>query len=201
MLLGKLFVVSVVWCLLAVASSSVARADVKVSETVKYYRVNGKTGTDVVSAMARRGPRSGFLARAIAQTWYSPTNDGELVLRNGVCSVRNPGVRLEIRFTFPILGEDAGTTLQQRWKAFMRGVIKHEGRHADLARQMAAKMDRTMTGFKMTAAGGDCRAAKRDLARRLDAIWKEYDLRQNAFDKREHRRGGEVDKLVRALKR
>ncbi|MCP1198102.1 DUF922 domain-containing protein [Notoacmeibacter sp. MSK16QG-6] len=178
-----------------------ASADVHLSETTRYYIVKGETGRDVVRDMARRGPRSGFLARDIAQTWYSPRNEGDLVMQDGICRVRDPGVRLHIRYTYPRLSERADPQLQHRWTAFIAGVQKHEGQHAALAVDMARKMDDLLSRFAMRTRDRHCGKAKRELARRMDAIWKEYDVRQNAFDKVEHRRGGEVDKLVRALTR
>ncbi|OXS99422.1 hypothetical protein B7H23_14795 [Notoacmeibacter marinus] len=181
--------------------SQPASAGVHLSESTRYYIVNGQTGREVVREMARRGPRSGFLARDIAQTWYSPRNDGELVLENGICRVRNPGVRLHIRYTYPRLSDRAAPQLQHRWQAFIEGVRKHEAQHAALAIQMADKIDDLLSRFAMRTDDRHCGKAKREMARRMDAIWKEYDLRQNAFDRVEHRRGGEVDKLVKALTR
>ncbi len=185
----------------AFLSPSLASAEVVIAETTKYYTVSGETGKEAVKAMSLRGPRSGFLARAIAQTWYSPKMGGDLIMEKGVCRVRDPSVQLKIRYTFPRLSAQAGPTLQYRWKVFMHGVIKHESQHADIARDMAAEMDRTMARFAMRAAVHSCRTAQRELGLRMDAIWKKYDGRQNAFDRREHRRGGEVQKLVKALAR
>ncbi|WP_210209456.1 DUF922 domain-containing protein [Notoacmeibacter ruber] len=183
------------------AGVATVQARVDLSESTQYYTAKGQTGKEVARHMARRGPRSGFLARAIAQTWYSPKIDGDLVLRDGVCRARDPAVKLHIRYTYPRLGPEAGPRLQKRWSAFMKGVVKHESQHAALARQMATRMDELLTGFAMRVEGRSCRAAQRELSRRLDAIWKAYDLRQNTFDRAEHRRGGEVDKLLRALVR
>lgn len=182
-------------------SAQTAGAAVHLSESTRYYVVKGQTGKDVVREMARRGPRSGFLARDIAQTWYSPKNEGSFVLQDGVCRIRNPGVRLHIRYTYPRLSGSADPQLQRRWASFIAGVQKHESQHAALAVQMAKKMDDLLNRFAMRTESWHCSEAKKEVARRMNAIWKEYDLRQNAFDKVEHRRGGEVDRLVRALTR
>ncbi|RVC92999.1 DUF922 domain-containing protein, partial [Mesorhizobium sp. M2A.F.Ca.ET.029.05.1.1] len=44
-----------------------------------------------------------------------------------------------------------------------------------------------------------CTATHREARRRIDAVYAQYEARQNAFDAREHRDGGRVDRLVNAL--
>lgn len=181
------------------ALPATASARVTVSDETRYYTVDGRTGADVVHQMSRKGPRNGFLARAIAQTWYSPEMTGDVVLVEGLCRVRDPGVHLHIRYTYPQLGSRAEARLRAKWPGFLKGVVKHESRHAELAHEMAETMDVMLQRFAMRPPGKSCHAAQRELSRRMDAIWKHYDNKQNAYDRREHQRGGKVDSLVRDL--
>ena len=55
-----------------------ANAAVSIKIKTATYPISGKNGIDLLDAMDRRGPKHGFLTRAIAQTSYTVYLGGRL---------------------------------------------------------------------------------------------------------------------------
>ena len=68
--------------ILGIAVVPVVTADADASVSIKTktatYSISGKDGNALLDAMDRRGPKHGFLTRAIAQTSYTITWDDRL---------------------------------------------------------------------------------------------------------------------------
>lgn len=181
---------------LLLALSGAARADVSVRTT--YYEVTGKTGLALLRDMNRKGPRHGFLTKAIAQTQFKSDIQGDLVHRNGVC--RSDGARMvmQITYVYPRPAHKLDGALARRWKAFHASNVAHEEMHGRLAKKMVADVNRTLRGFRM-ADGTACRKANAKLMASLTRIMVAYNKSQVDFDTREHRPGGPVEKSIVAL--
>lgn len=179
-----------------VASS--ACADVKVSVKRANYDIVGKTGAALLQAMDRKGPKHGLLTRAIAQTGYTVGWDIDWASSKGVCRVKKATAKLSITYTFPRVVNDVSPDLQRRWARFMDGVQKHEEKHGALARQMVSTAERSVSGLSMTN-DPTCSRTQAAVKRRVEAIYAVYEARQIRFDVKEHREGGNVEKLVAAL--
>jgi predicted secreted Zn-dependent protease len=80
----------------------------------------------------------------------------------------------------------------------MAGVRSHEEKHGRMAREMARVAERAMRAT-VTRADAGCGGLRAELKRRVGAIYEDYDRRQNAYDAREHRKGGHVEGLIAAL--
>ena len=178
------------------AFTGAARADVSVK--TKYYDIKGKTGLELFYDMNRKGPRHGFLTKAIAQTQFKTDIKGDLVHSNGVCRTRGAEMVMQITYVYPRPVDKLDSSLARRWKKFQASNIVHEEMHGRLAKKMVADVNRAMRGFKL-ADGQSCRKANAKLMKELDRIIVAYNKSQVDFDKREHRDGGPVEKSVLAL--
>lgn len=170
----------------------------KVTAQKSYYDISGKTGAELLRSMDRKGPRHGFMARAIAQTRYKIKWSGSLGDRDGKCRVVKSDVRLEISYVYPRIPDKAQGALRGRWDRFLADVVRHEQRHSKIAREMATEVDAMIRAYR-PANDATCSAAERELRRRFDTIYAKHDKRQREFDMVEHREGGRVDAMVRAL--
>ena len=180
-----------------VAFAGDAAADVKVSEKTRSYEITGKTGAALLAAMDRRGPKHGFLTRAIAQTRYSVSWTIEWGETRTACRVKKIDGELDIIYTYPSTS-GLPTALDRRWKRFLIGVRKHEKVHGDMARQMARAVEKSIARLSVDNDRG-CRRARAEGKRRMAAIYAEYEARQIKFDSREHGDGGRVERLIDAL--
>jgi predicted secreted Zn-dependent protease len=186
----------VVGALLAFASA--AQAEIKVSVQKTYYKINGKTGVALLEAMDRAGPKHGFLTRAIAQTRYSVTWQIEWTQAGDTCKVRAADADLDIKYMYPQVAGGVTAGLEKRWSRFFAGVRKHEEVHGRIAREMVAAAEKLVLGFA-TKNDRTCSKSKREVKRRVEEIYARYEAKQIAFDKKEHRDGGNVQGLVAGL--
>lgn len=177
-----------------------ASAGVTVRNETKTYPVRGPTGEHLIDSMNRHGPRHGFVARAIAQTKYTVSWDIVWKKTDRECRVARADAVLSIDYTYPKLATPVDARLKRRWTTFMAGVRKHEETHGRNAVRMVNEAYKAAIGLAMPADAG-CRSASAELKRRVNAIYARYEARQVAFDQREHRDGGPVEKLVEALAR
>jgi predicted secreted Zn-dependent protease len=173
---------------------------VKTSVKTKNYSISGKDGAALLAQMDRRGPKHGFLTRAIAQTSYSVNWEIDWTRKNNVCRVKRAVATLSITYTYPEATGALSSQLKQRWARFMKGVRKHEEMHGTLATQMVKAADKAIAGFAMKNDPG-CRKAQAAVKERVDEIYALYEAKQHRFDQAEHQSGGAVDSLVRALGR
>ena len=180
-----------------VAVAGEAAAGVKVSEKTRSYEIAGKSGAALLAAMDRRGPKHGFLTRAIAQTRYSVSWTIEWGETRTACRVKKIDGELDIIYTYPSTGS-LPTALDRRWKRFLAGVRKHEKAHGDIARQMARTVEKSIARLSVDDDRG-CRRARAEGKRRMAAIYADYEARQIKFDTREHGDGGRVEGLIEAL--
>ena len=180
-----------------IAAAGEAVAGVKVSEKTRGYEISGQTGAALLAAMDRRGPKHGFLTRAIAQTRYSVSWTIEWGETRAACRVKSIDGKLDIIYTYPTAGS-LPPGLQSRWARFLAGVKKHERVHGDVARQMARTVEKSVAKVYV-ASDPSCRKARAEVKERMAAIYADYEARQIKFDAREHREGGPVEGLIDRL--
>jgi predicted secreted Zn-dependent protease len=180
-----------------IAVGGEAVAGVKVSEKTRGYEIAGRTGAALLAAMDRRGPKHGFLTRAIAQTRYSVSWKIEWGETRTACRVKSIEGKLDITYTYPN-ARGLPPPLERRWARFLAGVRKHEKAHGDIARQMARAVEKSVAKLSVDDDPG-CRRARAEAKGRMTAIYADYEARQIKFDAREHREGGRVEGLIGAL--
>ncbi|MET2827700.1 DUF922 domain-containing protein [Mesorhizobium shangrilense] len=178
--------------------SSTASAGVKINVVTRTYDVTGTSGQALVASMDRSGPRHGFMARAIAQTNYTKTWDFDFTKAKGACRIKQASGTLNLNFVYPRIASPISPALEKHWKRFIDGVTAHEETHGRIAREMMAATDKSLTGLTVPD-DPQCSRTRREAKRRIDAIYDEYEDKQNAFDAREHREGGHVEYLLNTL--
>ena len=169
----------------------------RVSEKTTYYAITGKTGMELLWDMSRRGPKHGFLSKATALTTVNTTFKGDFIYQNGTCRTRNAAFVVSIVYTYPKPKTQLTGDLGRRWRSFYAELQRHEQVHGRLARQMAADVDR-----KLQVSARDTIGCKKTIARvkrEIDAIRRQHDKVQKAFDVKEHRDNGPVEKSVLRL--
>lgn len=183
-------------CFALPAGAALAKTEVAVK--TKYYDVSGKNGVALIKAMDKKGPRHGFMARAIAQTSYTVGWEFTWAREGKSCRLAEADGTLDMTYTYPKVGSEVDRGLQKRWKRFMAGVRKHEEQHGKLARDMVASAERSLKGVNF---GRDpkCARAQAEAKRRIASVYAKYEARQIAFDKREHSEGGNVEHLLYGL--
>ena len=188
-------------CAVLIASfSGAALAGVKVTEKVRSYAVSGNSGQALLDGMDRRGPKHGFLTRAIAQTSYTVSWKFEWGETAKACRMKRADGLLAITYTFPQASGALSPDLKRKWANFTTGVRKHENTHGQIARRMVRAAEKSVDGLTIAGDRG-CIKTRREVKRRMAAVYAEYEARQVRFDAVEHREGGPVDKLIKALMR
>jgi predicted secreted Zn-dependent protease len=162
------------------------------------YDVTGSSGAAFIDAMDSKGPRHGFMTHAIATTAYTVDWDLGGGQENGFCRLRRVNGTLNLFYTFPRIASPMTPALKRRWSRFFAGVRGHEETHGRIAREMMRTTERSITGLRV-ANDPSCYKTRREARRRIQAVYAEYEARQNAFDRREHSRGGHVEHLIAAL--
>lgn len=177
-----------------------ALAEVKVRVKTTSYPIVGRSGGDLLAQMDRKGPKHGFLTRAIAQTRYTVNWDISWKSDGQGCRVDDVRARLDITYSYPRVASAMTPALRRKWSAFLRGVQKHEETHGALARRMvnAAEASVAAVGQRRDTR---CRAARAEVKRLIAAAYAKYEAEQLAFDAREHRDDGNVARLVDRLTR
>lgn len=188
-----------IWLAAAVClAATAASADVKVKTKVVNYTISGKTGDALLDQMDRRGPKHGFLTRAIAQTGYSVDWAVDWREKAGACRVANVEATLSITYNYPKIAGSLPPDVARRWARFMTGVRKHEETHGRIARQMLTAAEKSVAGLSTRNDRG-CRKTQAEVKKRVERIYAEYEARQRTFDRIEHSDGGNVEKLVLRL--
>jgi predicted secreted Zn-dependent protease len=193
---------SALTCLVAISAlcgfTPAALAATKLLVKTRTYDITGTTGLALIEAMDRKGPKHGFMTHAIAQTGY--TVDWDLVTSqvNGVCRLRQANGTLNLVYTYPRVASATPPALRKRWTQFFTGVRAHEETHGRIAKEMMRASERSVRGLQF-ADDWQCSKVRREARRRIQAVYAEYEAKQNAFDVREHREGGHVEHLVDVL--
>ncbi|WP_187970235.1 DUF922 domain-containing protein [Aquibium microcysteis] len=175
-----------------------AQAKTRITEKTEYYEISGRTGMELLLDMNRRGPRQGFLTKAIAQTRYETRPDGKFVHEKGVCRIKGGGVTMKITYVYPKPRGTLDKDLGRRWKLFQADNVRHEQTHGRIARELASEVDAYVRGFAVKD-GPSCWKALSRFERELQAYYTRNKKKQAAFDLKEHRDGGPVDKSIRIL--
>lgn len=178
--------------------ANAAYAGTKTIVRMETYSVAGQNGEALMRAMNLKGPKHGFLARAMAQTRYSVQWDMDWTSAGGGCKLRRADALLTITYRYPKVAGTIGSELKQRWSRFMAGVRAHEQTHGQIAREMVAAAHREITGVA-SSNDADCAKSKAEVRRRVNMVYADFERQQRKFDAKEHHYGGNVDGLVALL--
>lgn len=192
-------VLAFLFCILGSAlCAAAALAAPKVTIKSTKFDVSGKTGAAILRDLDRRGPKHGFMTRAIAQTRYTMNSEADWKHEDGVCFVTRPLVNLDITYIYPNLKGPVPADLNARWRRFMASVTKHEEMHGRIAREMAVAAERAVGKIRVKD-GRNCGAFQAELKRTVAAIVANYEQRQRDFDTAEHKDGGPIEGIIKRL--
>lgn len=187
-------------CVLAALSCATsARANPKVTVQTSTFPISGASGETILSELERKGPKHGFMSRAIAQTRYTMKSDAlEWRRDNGICSVTKPSVRLDITYIYPKVTGNVSSEMRGRWQRFMAGVTRHEQTHGRMAREMANSADKAISALRVKD-GKSCAKLRVEMKRVVNLVVADYEKRQRQFDAVEHKAGGNIEGLIQRL--
>lgn len=177
-----------------------ARAGMTTESKIVTYPIAGRTGAELLLQMDKKGPKHGFLTRAIAQTRYTVKWTFIWESDTKKCRLKSADADLAIIYNYPRVTTRLNGRLVGNWRAFMRGVVGHEETHGALARRMVQVAQRSVLGVSVPH-DASCRATRAEMKRRISATYAKYEAQQRAFDTKEHGDNGHVVKLVEALVR
>ncbi|MEP9371046.1 DUF922 domain-containing protein [Mesorhizobium sp. KR1-2] len=180
---------------LACGVANVAHAGGKVLVKTETYPVSGTTSNAIMQSMNRGGPREGLQARAMAATRYDVHWNMNWDKSGGACHLRSATPTLSLTYRFPKLASRVSPDLKQRWDRFMVGVRTHEQVHGKIAQDMANAAQSALTGISNNN-DPNCTKSQAEVQRRVKGVYSEYEGRQRGFDAKEHRPGGNVERLV-----
>lgn len=186
--------------LLAGSLPGLAMAGAKVVVRTTNYDIAGDSGRALIDAMNQSGPTHGFTSRSIARTSYTLNWDYKTEQSGAGCRLLRADGTLDLTYQYPRVTSKMSPSLRKRWQVFFAGVRAHEETHGRIAREMVAAGERSVSGLNL-ANDPQCVKTRREAARRTAAATTEYEAKQVAFDMREHRPGGHIQKLVIALQK
>lgn len=178
--------------------ANVAYAGTKTVVRTETYAVAGKNGEALMKAMNLKGPKHGFLARAMAQTRYSVQWDMDWTTAAGGCKLTRANAVLAVTYRYPRISGTVTPDLKRRWVRFMAGVRAHEETHGQIAQQMVAAAHKAISGVE-NRNDPNCTKLQGEVRRRVNMVYADYERRQRKFDAKEHHYGGNVDGLVAIL--
>lgn len=178
--------------------ANVAYAGTKTVVRTETYAVAGKNGEALMKAMNLKGPKHGFLARAMAQTRYSVQWDMDWTTAAGGCKLTRANAVLAVTYRYPRISGTVTPDLKRRWARFMAGVRAHEETHGQIAQQMVAAAHKAISGVE-NRNDPNCTKLQGEVRRRVNMVYADYERRQRKFDAKEHHYGGNVDGLVAIL--
>lgn len=184
--------------MVALAAGVTMAAAEKIKVKTQTYSISGASGAELYQSMVRHGPRHGFVSRAIAQTSYTVEWQAEVLAVGTTCRVVRANPVLSITYTYPQPGRAISAEMSRRWQRFMKGVKRHEQTHGSIARQMVRAAEVSVRGLKVANDPG-CRKTRAEVKKRADTVYAAFEARQLKFDAKEHRDGGNIDKLILGL--
>lgn len=176
---GVLTAATALW----LALGGMTQAETIVRKSVSYFQIGGTTAEDLDRELERRGPAtraSGSRHPGATQIKFG----GELdyVQSAGRCRIGNVDVTLDTRIILPQWKnrKRAKGDLALIWDALSSDIKRHEERHAEIARQYARKLERTLKKLRPQR---NCDAMQAKVAEATDGVIAAHDTAQMDFDR------------------
>lgn len=150
--------------------------------TVETYPVTGSTFAELLASMRENGP----LAARTGRRHFGVTRIGwsqswEYQRARGRCELLGTDIDLKLTIVLPEWTdrEDATARTEERWERLYDDIVRHEERHAAIAREYLAKL-REETDRPVSAP--DCPALEAGLKAGSQAVLRQHRNAQRAFD-------------------
>ncbi len=168
--------------LILVAQVATAHPAPLITKTYSYFNISGRTADDLDSELARRGPltkSSGFRHPGATEIKFG----GEVTYMESArrCSVGEVKVTLSTKIILPRWKNrrQATGSLGLIWDTLSADIKRHEERHAEIARNYARKLERSLMGLQ---AASDCDTMEKRVGETTRKIIEEHDQDQLRFD-------------------
>lgn len=169
--------------ILPIAIAQPIMAETIVHKRTTYFQIGGKTAEELDNELARRGP----LTQATGSRHPGATRikfDGELsyVEKGGRCRIGKATVVVDTHLILPRWKnrKTAGRELGLIWDALSSDIKRHEERHAEIARQHARSLERSL---KALPAMKSCETLQARVQKLSDKAIEAHDADQIRFDR------------------
>ncbi|MEZ5870656.1 MAG: DUF922 domain-containing protein [Nitratireductor sp.] len=174
-----------------------AQAEVKVSESTKYYSVSGRSGLELGKAMLVGGGKTIRLRHAIAATATKfNVSNPVLAVENGRCKIKSLRVDLGLTYYYPKWNgrSRASAAVRKSWDVFYQELVKHEKTHGKIAIEYARKLENELLRTSGTALAR-CADFTAVASFRVRNLANELKRKQADFDRREGLSTSRITKL------
>ncbi|MAZ84255.1 MAG: peptidase [Hoeflea sp.] len=170
----------------AASLTTAGQAETLISKSYQYFNIGGRTAGDLDRELSRHGPKaSGTEMRHPGATRmkFSGTISYQQ-LRNGRCKVKSAEIKLHTKLILPrwTNRRRAEKDVVMIWDTLSRDIKRHEERHAEIARQYARKLEKSLVSMYPRK---NCEAMEAAANAESDKILSKHDRAQVAFDRSE----------------
>ena len=169
--------------LLITAVSMPAPAETIIHKSVTYFSIGGRTVSDLDREMMNRGPFSQTPGRRHpGATRIKFNGSATFVRKSGRCVIGGAKVSLSTKLMLPrwTNRKRANRQMGLIWDTLAADIKRHEERHAEIARNHARTLERTILGL---SASGDCPTLKARVHRVSQEAMIAHDKDQMRFDR------------------
>ncbi|HCL64031.1 MAG TPA: peptidase [Rhizobium sp.] len=154
-----------------------------VHKSISYFQISGTTAEDLDRELGRNGPKTKSTgSRHPGATRIRFGGDVTYVESDNRCAVSKAKVTLKTQLILPKWKNRnrAGKDLALIWDSLSSDIKRHEERHAEIARQYARKLEKTVKSLRPQR---DCLAMEARVAEATDRIIEAHDKDQMRFDR------------------
>ncbi|WP_419788212.1 DUF922 domain-containing protein [Pseudodesulfovibrio sp.] len=152
---------------------ALAKAEVTVSTSEKYYIVQGHTQAEILRSLHKHNGKYAALTHTTFKYSYTARQRGK------ICTITDAKVFLHILYTYPRqVGAMDGPT-RKWWKKALKKLTAHELIHGQIARKAAHELERELIGIH----NEPCSAFKGIVKARANRIFQENRRRQQEYDR------------------
>lgn len=179
--------------LLAAALSSAeitpAKADVLFSQKFKYFRVRGKTSSELFKDFQRKSPikAKGKYDATLGVATIELTPEVEYLSDGKKCKVAKARVNANVVIHLPkwVNYKGANKIAKLSWDTLLADIKRHELVHAAIAKDYATRIQRKIESYNPRK---NCEQLEASLKRGAEKILAKHDRAQRRFDKKEYKR-------------
>lgn len=162
-----------------------AAAETIVSKSYSYFNVGGRTARELDNELARRGPQMKSTgARHPGATQMKFSGSVTYEEKRGRCRVASARVTLDTKIILPrwTSRKRAKADLVLIWDTLSSDIKRHEERHAEIARQYARELEKSLVGLRPRKT---CATMQEAVTVQSDKLLAEHSRAQEAFDRAE----------------
>jgi predicted secreted Zn-dependent protease len=164
------------------AACSSAQADMIARKTVTYFSIGGKTAADLDREMSERGPLLATGRRHPGATRVTFSGKASYIAEGGRCRIGEARIMLTTKMMLPRWKNrsKADARMALLWDTLSADIKRHEERHAEIARNHARTLERTLRSLR---AEKSCDALKAKVAVATAEALEAHDADQKRFDR------------------